>query len=377
MQDLTERKRAEEALRSATAYHRSLIEASLDPLVTISPDGKITDVNSATERVTGFSRQELIGTDFSDYFTEPEKARAGYQHVFREGQVQDYELEIRHRDSRLTPVVYNASIYRDEAGEVVGVFAAARDIAGRKRAEEALRRANDYHRSLIEASLDPLVTISPDGKITDVNSATERVTGFPRQELIGTDFSDYFTQPEKARAGYQRVFREGQVQDYELEIRHHDGRLTPVVYNASLYRDETGQVVGVFAAARDITERQLAEEASSYLASIVDSSDDAIMGKSLDGLVVSWNPGAERLYGYSAQEMIGRPISLLAPPDRPEEDASDSGEDQARGPHRALRNQAGPKRRRAKGRVRQCVSHQGFGRCGDRRLRDLPRHFPA
>ena len=95
----------------------------------------------------------------------------------------------------------------------------------------------DYARSLIEASLDPLVTISPQGKITDVNEATVKVTGTPREELIDTDFADYFTQPDKAREGYQRVFSEGSVTDYPLTIRHQDGRLTDVLYNASVYRD--------------------------------------------------------------------------------------------------------------------------------------------
>jgi PAS domain S-box-containing protein len=380
--DLTERRRAEAALRQANAYNRSLIEASIDPLVTISPEGIITDVNSGTEKVTGLTRQELIGTDFSNYFTEPEKARSGYEQVFREGFVHDYELEIRHLNGHATPVLYNAAVYRDEAGKITGVFAAARDITKRKQAEQAraylasivessddaiigkslegviqswnrgaeklygytasevigqsislllsperreefaglldqirkgvgiehhetvrvakggrlvdvsisispvedasgrivgasstarditarkrdeaaLARANAYNRSLIEASLDPLVTIAPDGKITDVNSATEKVTGHTRQELIGTDFSDYFTEPDKARAGYQRVFREGFVHDYGLEIRHHDGHTAPVLYNASVYRDKGGQVIGVFAAARDITERRKAEE---------------------------------------------------------------------------------------------------------------------
>jgi PAS domain S-box-containing protein len=142
VRDITERKRAEELLRLANAYNRSLIEASLDPLVTIGPDGKITDVNAATEKVTGYSRDELIGKDFLDYFTEPEKARVGYQQVFREGFVRDYSLEIRHQDGHLTPVLYNASIYRDEAGRVIGVFAAARDITDRKRAEEEVRTLN-------------------------------------------------------------------------------------------------------------------------------------------------------------------------------------------------------------------------------------------
>ena len=389
-QDITERKRAEDALRLSNLYNRSLIEASLDPLVTIGYDGKITDVNSATEQITGYSRNELIGTDFSDYFTEPEKANAGYQQVFKHGEVRDYPLEIKHKEGNITPVLYNASVYRDENGKVIGVFAAARDITERKqaeeeiqgtknmlqlvmnnipqgifwkdhnsrymgcnkvfakatgiespenivgktdydlpwspeqiewfreydhrimendtpayqivesmreadgelawvetnkvplhdakgnvigilgtyediterkKAEEAVRLSNLYNRSLIEVSLDPLVTIGHDGKITDVNSATEQVTGYSRDDLIGTDFSDYFIEPEKARAGYQQVFKDGEVRDYPLEIKHKDGHITPVLYHASVYRDENGKVIGVFAAARDITERKKAEEA--------------------------------------------------------------------------------------------------------------------
>ena len=141
--DITEAKRAKEAIEKANAYNRNLLEVSLDPLVTIAPNGKITDVNTATEKVTGRLRDELIGADFSDYFTDPEKASSGYQQVFKEGLVQDYELEVRHRDGSTTPVLYNASVYRDQGGEVVGVFAAARDITSRKRAEEEVRRLNE------------------------------------------------------------------------------------------------------------------------------------------------------------------------------------------------------------------------------------------
>jgi PAS domain S-box-containing protein len=248
------------AARRTSGYNRSLLEASLDPLVTIGPDGKITDANAAAEVATGDPRATLIGTDFCDYFTEPDKARAGYEQVFREGFVRDYPLELRHRDGSVASVLYNASVYRDKIGQVMGVFAAARDVTLRKRAEEAARRASAYNRSLLEASLDPLVTIGPDGKVTDVNAAAERATGCARTALIGTDFSDYFTDPAKARAGYQQVFREGLVRDYPLELRHRDGRVMSVLYNASVYRDEGGQVIGVFAAARDITLRKRAEE---------------------------------------------------------------------------------------------------------------------
>lgn len=386
-EDIAERKRAEDQLRAASLYARSLIEASLDPLVTISPEGKITDVNEATVKVTGVSRWNLIGTDFSDYFTEPEKAREGYQRVFKQGFVTDYPLTIWNKNGKLVDVLYNASLYKDAAGKVLGVFAAARDvteskavmreftetknflnnilesstkysiigkdlnhkilswnegavrnygytaeeiigidssilhapqdiqsgavdkmleiafekglaecefqrvrkdgsrfmanvvvtrrndfsgnpigyllmstdISEKKQAEEQLRQASQYSRSLIEASLDPLVTISPEGKITDVNEATVKVTGIQRDKLISTDFSDYFTQPDKAREGYRKVFEQGFVTDYPLTIRNKAGRLTEVLYNASVYRDVQGNVLGVFAAARDVTSQKKAE----------------------------------------------------------------------------------------------------------------------
>jgi len=250
--DITEQKRAQESLRSAAIYARSLIEVSLDPLVTISSEGKITDVNETSIKVTGVPREQLIGTDFSDYFTEPDKAREGYRLVFTRGFVTDYPLTIRHKNGHLTDVLYNASVYKDIHGKVIGVFAAAHDVTFQK-------QASQYARSLIESSPDPLVTISASGKITDVNEATIKVTGVPREQLIGTDFSDYFTEPDKAREGYRLVFTRGFVTDYPLTIRHKNGHLTDVLYNASVYKDIHGKVIGVFAAARDVTVLKQAE----------------------------------------------------------------------------------------------------------------------
>jgi PAS domain S-box-containing protein len=247
------RRQAESSLAMAAQYSRSLIESSLDPLVTIDTEGKITDVNEATAKITGLERDKLIGTDFSDYFTEPDKARKGYQQVFAKGSVTDYALTIRHKDGQVTDVLYNASVYKDINGAVIGVFAAARDVT-------AQRQSAQYARSLIESSLDPLVTINTAGKITDVNEATTNVTGIARERLIGTDFCDYFTEPEKAREGYQQVFAKGSVTDYPLTIRHRNGQLTDVLYNASVYKDTAGNVLGVFAAARDVTARKRVEE---------------------------------------------------------------------------------------------------------------------
>ena len=141
--------------------------------------------------------------------------------------------------------------HRDSLAEVV--LARTNELMKAKDAAEAL---SVYARSLIEASLDPLVTISAQGKITDVNEASALATGVPREQLIGTDFSNYFTEPDQARIGYQKVFSEGLVRDYPLAIRHTTGQIMEVLYNAAVYMDANGQVLGVFAAARDMTERK-------------------------------------------------------------------------------------------------------------------------
>ncbi|MGZ4942020.1 MAG: PAS domain S-box protein [Halobacteriota archaeon] len=311
--NITKRKRAEAQLRSTSAYARSLIEASLDPLVTISAEGTITDVNKATEDATGCSRDELVGSDFSDYFTEPDKAAAGYKQVFTDGVVRDYPLALRHRSGRVTEVVYNATLFRDKQGEVQGVFAAARDITERKQAEEQVRATSLYARNLIEASLDPLVTISAEGKITDVNKATEEVTGYLRHELIGSDFSDYFTEPAEARKGYEQVFANGFVRDYPLRIRHKSGILMDVLYNATVYRNETGNIQGIFAAARDITERKLAEEqlraTSLYARSLIEASLDPLVTISAEGTITDVNKATEEVTGYLRHELIGSDFS--------------------------------------------------------------------
>lgn len=132
-----------EQLAKASAYNRGLIDASIDSLITIAPNGIITDANSSTEAFLGLKREELIGTDVSNYFTEPHLAKAGYQKVFQEGVVRDYELVMRNKNGKEIPVIYNASVYRDENGEVIGILAAARDITERKMAEQELKRLND------------------------------------------------------------------------------------------------------------------------------------------------------------------------------------------------------------------------------------------
>jgi len=147
-------------------YARSLIEASRDPMFTISPEGKVTDVNNASVKITGTTREKLIGTDFFGYFTEPEKARLGYQEIYRKGFVADYPLTIR--DHKLTDVLFNGSVYKDEQGNVQGVVVVARDITDQKRNETELKDAK------VSAELATGIAESAKGRAEDAVKAKQQ-----------------------------------------------------------------------------------------------------------------------------------------------------------------------------------------------------------
>jgi PAS domain S-box-containing protein len=241
----------------ASAYVRSLIEASLDPLVTIGPDGRITDVNRATEEATGVSRQKLVGTDFADYFTEPDQARAGYQRVFTDGVVRDYPLELRHRSGRLMSVAYNASVYRDEAGAVAGVFAAARDLSEIKRAE--IEPLEARYGTILSTAMDGFWIVDMEGRFLESNDAYCAMSGYSREELLTMRIPDVecVEGAEDAARHVAMVAREGRDR-FETRHRRKDGTVYDVEISVQAM-PVNGGVLVVFL--RDISARKVAEEA--------------------------------------------------------------------------------------------------------------------
>jgi PAS domain S-box-containing protein len=339
IRDITERKRAEEALHLANAYNRSLIEASLDPLVTIGPNGKIMDVNNATEAATGYSRQELIGRDFSDYFTEPEKARAGYEQVFSQGIVKDYPLTIRHASGRLTDVLYNAIVYKNEAGEVQGVFAAARDITERRKMQEELRKWSEElekkvderteelresklkFQTIFDSTSSAVMLLTPEKGFFEGNPATVEIFGCKdKSEFIRMSPADL--SPEYQPDGKLSTVKAQEMMATAMEKGSHFFEWTHKRVNGEeffadvmLTRMKWEDRMVLQATVRDITERRKADEASNLLVAIVEGSDDAILSKDLSGHILSWNKAAEHMYGYEAKEILGKHISLLSPPE--------------------------------------------------------------
>ncbi len=226
----------------------SIVSSSEDAIIGKTISGTITTWNKGAELLYGYTEREIVGKPIS-VIVAPDKEDEMPTVLARLAagdRVDHYETQRVRKDGSLIDISLTVSPIKDADGQIIGAATIARDITSQKQAAH-------YARSLIEASPDPLVTISPGGKITDVNEASVNATGVPRENLIGTDFSNYFTEPEKAREGYQQVFAEGSVADYPLTIRHCDGNLMEVLYNASVYRDTEGNVLGLFAAARDIT----------------------------------------------------------------------------------------------------------------------------
>jgi len=233
----------------------AIVEHSNDAIIAKTLDGIVTCWNPAAERMYGYSSEEMLGKSIDQLSQDRTGEMSSILARIKAGQpVEHFETVRVRKDGTVFPVLLTVSPIRDAGGAVVGASSITRDVTKEREAFEAAR-------SMIESSLDSLVAISPQGLITDANEALVKATGVPRQELIGTAFSDCFTEPEKAEKIYQLVFAEGMAVDYPLTLRHQDGHktLTEVRYNASVYRDAAGKVLGVFAAARDVTNQMQAQ----------------------------------------------------------------------------------------------------------------------
>ncbi len=318
--------RVEEALRSAFAYNRSLIEASLDPLVTITPDGKIGDVNHATELVTGASRDELIGTDFYSYLTDQLKAREGYQRVFEQGVVRDYELEIRRKDGHITPVLYNASLIRDETGNVAGIFAAARDITQIKKAEQELQQQGVLLQAMMENLPVGVWITDANGKILQGNPAGQKIWAGARYvgpELFG-EYKGWWVSNGKLIApdewAVARAVKYGVTSiDEEIEIECFDGSHKIILNSAIPLFDAQEQIIGTLVVNQDISVRKQAEkeleDAKELLERVFSSVDLLIAYLDKDFNFIRVNRAFAEVDQYDPQFYIGKNYFDLYPND--------------------------------------------------------------
>ena len=244
-------------------FENASVGMAMTKLASVDLGKQRLEANEAVATMLGYSRAELAELGLESLFDpqEPQSHAEGLASLLDGNKPNTRVAQCyRHRNGQKVWVDEGLVLRRNSNDDSLELITIMLNITALKTEEQALLEKVHYTRSLIETSIDPLVTISPTGTIEDVNEATVQATGLPRGALQGRDFADFFTEPERAREGYQNAFQRGSVRDYPLTLRHVSGSLMPVLYNASTYRNAQGEVLGVYAAARDISKVQRMEE---------------------------------------------------------------------------------------------------------------------
>jgi PAS domain S-box-containing protein len=325
-------------------YLSAAIDNIIEGIIIINEDRIVEMFNPAAERIFGYAAAEVVGRNVKMLMPEPFHShhdnfvqnylRTGVRKVIGIGR----EVRARRQDGSIIPIYLAVSEMRPgKQRRFVGVI---RDISDIRQAEAARRESEARFRTMADSANYTIISTTTEGIITTFNTAAERWLGYAAAEMVGKQTPASFHDPEEVKARAAGLSRElgvpvepgfevfvakarlGEADEREWTYIRKDGSRFPVLLSITALRQEDGEITGFLGIGSDITERQRAQEAVNRLAAIVEFSADAIIGKTLDGVIVSWNQGAERMYGYAAAEMLGRHISVLFPPDRQDELAS-------------------------------------------------------
>jgi len=318
--DITELKKTEKALKERTAFLHSLIELSPLGMAAVNADDRVEMSNAAFERLFLYSQAEIVGTVLGDLILPPDLAEEGAKlsrHCLEQGSLQLITRRRRKDGTLLDVQIFAVRLEVD--GKPPGILALYEDITERKRAEASLRESEDRFRSAFEDAPNGMCMVTPDGHFMHANAAMCAMLGYPAEELLAGAWQQ-ITHPEdlerSRQAGADLMSGARAVVELEKRYIHKSGRVVWVRAKIQAIRAAGGEISHFLTQIEDITLRKQADEAKAFLASLVESSPDAIIGTNLDGIVMSWNHGAEELYGYTAEEMIGKSISLLLLPER-------------------------------------------------------------
>jgi PAS domain S-box-containing protein len=307
---------------TSDAFFAAIVNSSHDAIVTKDLNGVITSWNQGATRIFGYTAAEAVGQPVTLLFP-PDRINEEAPILARiqAGEVVDhYETVRRCKNGSLIDVSLTVSPLRDAQGRIVGASKIARDITEQKRAQERFR--------VTLASIgDAVIATDEKGRITFMNEVAAKLTGWPEAAALGQPLDDVFrivneTTRRIVESPVTMALREGVVvglANHTVLLARH-GEEFPIDDSAAPIRGAAGQLIGVVLVFRDVRERRVAEIAANRLAAIVESSDDAIVSKNLQGIVQTWNPGAERIFGYTEAEMIGQSITRVIPDDRLDEE---------------------------------------------------------
>jgi PAS domain S-box-containing protein len=304
----------------------ALVKSSEDAIVSHSTDFRITSWNRGAQRLLGYTAEEALGKRPFDLYVLPaERARA------REQMTQDLatiaaspetlrqlEIALQRKDGTLVEVSILGGGIHDSNGKLIGLSAIMRDITESKR----VVRENAQLAAIVESSDDAITTLAPDLRVTYWNRGAERLFGYTAAETIGEPFLEKIPPELRAQARGvvdHQMAHPDEVVRFEGPLPRKDGTTVEVSTVCVAIRDAEGKVVAMSSIQRDLTERKREERKAALLAAIVNASQDSIMNVSSEGKILFWNPGAEKAYGYTAEEAVGKSIDLFVAPEELEE----------------------------------------------------------
>lgn len=307
------------SLNWAVAVLASILESSDDAIISEDLNGVIRSWNKGAERLFGYSAEEAIGMPVAMLATPErlEEIPTIIDRLRRGEKIDHYQTQRKTKDGRVLDISLTISPIQGPSGRTIGASKIARDITREKQAAVLQERLA----AIVESSDDVIISKDLNGIIRSWNKGAERLFGYTAEEAIGRPVS-MLAVPERLEempSIIERIRRGERVDHYETKRQTKDGRVLDISLTVSPLRDASGTIVGASKIARDITDLKRRAELQERLAAIVASSDDAIISKDLNGIIRSWNQGAERIFGYTADEAIGRPVTMLAVPERVEE----------------------------------------------------------
>jgi len=335
--NITERKQAESALREAKEFLENVFRTSGDGLIVTDEQGYIQKPNDKALKIFGYTEQELTGMHFVELSTHDytvESTSSVIEQLIEEGFIENHEAVYKRKDGSFFPTETNMRCMKDKEGKVIGAISSIRDITERKATEEKLRATNEQLAKFLENSIDPIMVGDSTGHIVKPNKAFLQMIGYTEEEVIGqtmytlsvtekgvytstagevVTIGDDFFKESAALIAY--LFEQGNISRWESYYVHKAGAIVPITQNIILIYDDKGAVNGSFSIIRDLTSTRKAEAelrvSEERFRAIAESSIDAIITADTESRITFCNPAAERMFGYSAEELIGQPGNML------------------------------------------------------------------
>ena len=312
---------AETELQKSELKYRRLFETAQDAILILDGDtGEIIDANKFILDMLGYPLAYFMGKHLWElgFIQDKTIAKKAFTELETNGYIRYEDIPLETKDGKIFNVEFISNVYRVDNKKIIQCN--IRDITDKKVIQDALQASETRYRRLFETAQDGILILDGNtGEIIDANPFILSLLEYPLEDFVGKHLWELGFLKDKAfaKTAFEKLQTEGYIRYEDLPLETKQGKAISVEFISNVYAAGRKRIIQCNI--RDITERKLAEEERARLAAIVEYSDDAIIGKSLEGCITRWNAGAERLYGYSAHEMVGRSISLLVPPSLPDD----------------------------------------------------------